>query len=638
MRMANEKIRDEKTETTRHIASLKYLFGFILRYKWKYLAGFCFTIISASLSSITPYLIKRGIDALEHGGTKSFITYIALAVATFGLLRSITLFLGRNIIVGTGRLVEKEIREDIYRNIMKTKTEFFDKEGTGKISSRIINDVENIRMMLGFGGMIISHILFILVFSLIAEFLINMKLMLIASTPLLGIILIVVIFEKKLFERSERVQDTLSQIQDFTQERLSLIKLIKNFVLEKRTEREFVRLSKMYKKDNISLAKTYGLFEALISILSLISLLTVVVAGSKMLINGEISKGVLAGFIAYQLSLIWPAMAIGYLIVIGERGIACTSRIIWLINQKKEKIWNNGKKQNDTDKDKKEETQYIKQYIKYEYDGNGTENENEKTPAIKVIGLSYGILKNINLDIPPGTKIGIVGKTGSGKTTLLNLLMKIYEPPDNTIFLDGVDINLIDERFFRKIVAGTLQENFFFSDKIIENLLMDDFSETRFLSDADHSKLNINVDFKRKINNPNSKTLISAMLDVAEFNPSEFPKGIYEVLGEKGTKLSGGQKERLALARALIKNPKILILDDPFANVDVETETSIMKKLLTLAEERKMTIIMATQRGKILKMFDRVIILDGGEIKGDGKPEEMIRRSEFLRKVCDLVY
>jgi ATP-binding cassette subfamily B protein len=628
---------DESNINLNYKEQTKYLFSFIKRYIGNYIKGIVATICSAFFSAITPIFVKKGIEALEKGTTKDFIVLIGLAITSFGIIRSTLLYIGRMLIIRSGRLVEKEIRDDIFKSTLSIRSEFFDKEGTGKISSVIINDIENIRMMLGFGGMIISHIMPVFIMSIIGEFFINPKLTLISLIPLLSITFVVIFFQRRIFIISEKAQDKLSEISDFSQEKISSIRIIKSFAIEDKMQEKFNEKAEDYKKINLRLAKERGKFDVLSFLLAELSLLSVVIFGGKMVIDNEISKSTLAGFIAYQIILIWPAMAMGYLVVIIQRGLASLWRLQKLKIQEKEQdierllneIENNNRKSQIPISIPIENR--AKNNNKLPPENLETENSDFISYDIQIKNLNYGILKNIQLQIPEGTKIGIVGKTGSGKTTLLQLIMKLYIPPEGTIFIGGEDICKKPTYEIRKIISAVFQENFFFSGTIKENVILgkgDFLLDELSLDKNENGKEYYDVNLEREI---------EKYLKIANFDYSSFPKEIEEIIGEKGIKLSGGQKERLALARALIKNPKILILDDAFANIDTKTEEEILKSLLRIVEEKNMTLIFATHRVKNLINFDMILELEKGYIINLDSPSNLLKKegsifSSFYRR------
>jgi ATP-binding cassette subfamily B protein len=617
----------------RYKETIKYIFSFIKKYLKSYVKGISATVASAFFSAITPIFVKKGIEALEKGTTKDFIVLVGLAITSFGIIRSVLLYIGRVLIIRAGRLVEKDIRDDIFKSTLPIKTEFFDKEGTGKISSVIINDIENVRMMLGFGGIIISHIMPVFIMSVIGEFLINPKLTLISLIPIFSITFVVIFFQKRIFIISENVQDKLSEISDFSQEKISSIRIIKSFAIEEEIQEKFKEKTEDYMKINLKLAKEGGKFDALSFLLAELSLLFVVIFGGKMVIDNEIPKSTLAGFIAYQIILTWPAMAMGYLVVIIQRGLASLWRVQKLKYQEKEQDIDNILEiisvSDDNRKSKislqtpniriirSQTTEYHNSNLKYD---------------IEIKKLNYGILKDINLKIPEGKKIGIVGKTGSGKTTLLQLIMKLYIPPEEAIFIGGEDICKKSTYEIRKILSAVFQENFFFSGTIKENVI---------LGKGDFPALEMNGKWyydgngyyngnEAKKNENEIKKEVEMYLKIANFDFLSFPKGIEEIIGEKGIKLSGGQKERLALARALIKNPKILILDDAFANIDTKTEEEIIKSLFKFVEEKNMTLIFATHRVKNLVSFDTILELDKGQIINIDTPSNLLKNKNSI--------
>jgi ATP-binding cassette subfamily B protein len=617
----------------RYKETIKYIFSFIKKHLKSYVKGISATVASAFFSAITPIFVKKGIEALEKGTTKDFIVLVGLAITSFGIIRSVLLYIGRVLIIRAGRLVEKDIRDDIFKSTLPIKTEFFDKEGTGKISSVIINDIENVRMMLGFGGMIISHIMPVFIMSVIGEFLINPKLTLISLIPLFSITFVVIFFQKRIFIISENVQDKLSEISDFSQEKISSIRIIKSFAIEEEIQEKFKEKTEDYMKINLKLAKERGKFDVLSFLLAELSLLFVVIFGGKMVIDNEIPKSILAGFIAYQIILTWPAMAMGYLVVIIQRGLASLWRVQKLKYQEKEQDIDNILEIISVSDDNRKSTISLQNPNIRIIRSQTTEYHNSNLKYdIEIKKLNYGILKDINLKIPEGKKIGIVGKTGSGKTTLLQLIMKLYIPPEDAIFIGGEDICKKSTYEIRKIVSAVFQENFFFSGTIKENVI---------LGKGDFPALEMNGKWyydgngyyngnEAKEDENEIKKEVEIYLKIANFDFLSFPKGIEEIIGEKGIKLSGGQKERLALARALIKNPKILILDDAFANIDTKTEEEIIKSLFKFVEEKNMTLIFATHRVKNLVSFDTILELDKGQIINIDTPSNLLKNKNSI--------
>ncbi len=629
---ANSPLENSESDF-RYKETIKYIFSFIKKHIKSYVKGISATVASAFFSAITPIFVKKGIEALEKGTTKDFIVLVGLAITSFGIIRSVLLYIGRVLIIRAGRLVEKDIRDDIFKSTLPIKTEFFDKEGTGKISSVIINDIENVRMMLGFGGMIISHIMPVFIMSVIGEFLINPKLTLISLIPIFSITFVVIFFQKRIFIISENVQDKLSEISDFSQEKISSIRIIKSFAIEEEIQEKFKEKTEDYMKINLKLAKERGKFDVLSFLLAELSLLFVVIFGGKMVIDNEIPKSTLAGFIAYQIILTWPAMAMGYLVVIIQRGLASLWRVQKLKYQEKEQDIDNILEIISVSDDNRKSRISLQTPNIRIIRSQTTEYHNSNLKYdIEIKKLNYGILKDINLKIPEGKKIGIVGKTGSGKTTLLQLIMKLYIPPEEAIFIGGEDICKKSTYEIRKIVSAVFQENFFFSGTIKENVI---------LGKGDFPALEMNGKWcydgngyyngnEAKKDENEIKKEVEMYLKIANFDFLSFPKGIEEIIGEKGIKLSGGQKERLALARALIKNPKILILDDAFANIDTKTEEEIIKSLFKFVEEKNMTLIFATHRVKNLVSFDTILELDKGQIINIDTPSNLLKNKNSI--------
>lgn len=312
---------------------VQFLAGFMRRYQRDYIIGLIFTISSALASSTMPIVIKEVINSLERGTDTRSVLIAGLGIALLGAAKSILFYLGRNRITVTGRRVESDLRDKLFERLLITRTEILEREGSGRISSKITNDLEHVRTMLGFGGIIISYILPVFMFSLIMEILISPVLTLIVFIPLALIPPTVILYERKIFRQSELIQEKISEISEFSYEAFSRIKLIKNYTIEDEICRKFSNLLTGYATSNLQLSRQRAGFEALIVALSLISLMVAIFAGYIMESSGLITKGDLAAFVAYQIAMIWPTMAIGYMFVVLQRGLACVLRIAELFAQ-----------------------------------------------------------------------------------------------------------------------------------------------------------------------------------------------------------------------------------------------------------------------------------------------------------------
>ena len=568
---------------------MKELLKYLWKWKFKIFLGVLALLIVDLSQLFVPLVIRSAIDKLIEEVMNLKILFIHFLIIIFlALLTAFFRYFWRYFIMGSAREIEKEIREKLYKHLLSLDFYFYQRKKVGDIMAHSTNDLEAIRMSLGMGIVGAADFLIMFFFSLFFMLKISPSLTLYVLIPLPILSIIMLFFGSKIHNLFRKVQEGFSYLSEIAQEAFSGIKVIKAFVKEKEEEKIFYKGNELFFKRNMNLAYLWGAFMPLITLISGISLVLLIFIGGKKVILNEISLGSFVAFVSYIEFMIWPMMAIGWVTNIFQRGAASMDRINDLLREKP--IIKNV--QNPI-KIKKLKGEIEVKNLTFYYP------DNEKP-----------ILKKISFKINKGEKIGILGKIGSGKTTLVNLFLRIIEPPENTIFIDGIDIRKYNLEDLRKEIFLLPQEAIIFSGKIRENIAF---------------------------TNPCAKEdeIIRAAIFAEIYDEINlFPDKFDTIVGERGITLSGGQKQRIALSRAFLINPSIFILDDALSQVDSETEEKIIKNLKEYLRDK--TGIIISYRTSVLKNLDRIIVLVDGEIEDIGNHEELIKKDGFYKKVYEI--
>ena len=555
----------------------KDLLALILRYKKGLIIGLSSLLIVDMSQLIIPLVVRGAINSLSLGqATGPLLARYALYVLGLVLLVAVFRYLWRYHIIGSSRKVEEYLRNRLLFHIHTLPPTFFDHSKTGDLMARSTNDVEAVRIAAGMGMLWSFDSIFYFVFSLSFMFYINPILTLYTFLPLSSIAVIVLLFGKYIPDRFERAQEGFSTITARVQESLSGIREIRAFAQEEGKIKDFTKVNQEYLKRNMSLAKIRAIFFPLIMLIGGLSTAMVVLfAGSEAILQ-EINLGDMVAFISYLGMLTWPLMAIGWIINIIQRGMASMARINRILSVSPEI------------KDQRDALQVdIRGKIEY------------RNLSFTYSGRKSLTLNDINLLIPAGTKVGIVGKVGSGKSTLIQLLTRTYDPPSGSLLIDDTDVRKIRLSSLRKAIGVVPQESILFSTSIRENIAF---------------------------GNPKAqeKEIIEAAKVCQIYEEiTQFSQGLDTLVGERGITLSGGQKQRIALARALLTKPSILILDDAFSSVDAETEEAILVNLECIIQD--LTLLLISQRISAVRNMDFSIVLDEGRIVEKGPHAELLR-------------
>nr|WP_207758639.1 ABC transporter ATP-binding protein [Algoriphagus lutimaris] len=566
----------------------KYLY----KYKGLLLLGIVFTVISNVFVIIPAQLVRLAIDyvvesfsilkPLELGGVGEearniflqFVFIFGVLILVMALLRGFFLFLIRQTIIIMSRRIEYDMKNEIFEHYQALPLSFYRKNSTGDLMARITEDVSRVRMYLG--PAIMYGLNLLILFPLVISYMIsvNPELTFYSLLPLPVLSLSIYFVNNLINERSEKIQRSLSGLSTFVQEAFSGIRVIKAFVREEDTARDFAKASEDYKVKSIRLTKVNALFFPIIMALVGISTIITVYVGGMQVIGGQIGYGVIAEFILYVNMLTWPVTSLGWVTSIVQRAAASQTRINEFLDQKNDIL--------------------------------STENiEREISGEIQVENLSFvypdsGIkaLDQVSFEIKAGQTLGIIGTTGSGKSTIANLLMRMYDPSSGSIKIDGETIERYNLSSLRKQIGYVPQDVFLFSDSIGNNIAFG----------LDH---------------PDQEKIEKAAMDADVYqNIIDFPKGFETMLGERGITLSGGQKQRVSIARAIAKEPKILILDDCLSAVDTKTENVILNALKKIMKDRTSVII--SHRVSSAKLANHIIVLDDGKIVEQGNHQTLM--------------
>ncbi|MBM4165970.1 MAG: ABC transporter ATP-binding protein [Ignavibacteria bacterium] len=586
--------------------SLLRLLPYLNRYKKSIAIGFFVIIGSNMFWLFTPIIIGKTIDELQQSfDSTTFIQYASLVVGTM-LFSGYFSYLTRQTIIVVSRKIEFDLRNDFLSHVQKLPLQYFQNTPTGDLMSYATNDLNAIRSVLGPGIMYTSDTATGFIMILAMMFSLDTTLTLVSLLPLPFISFAVYLLGKRVHKFYDEVQEQYSKLTTRTQENLSGIRVVKSFLREEHEIRIFKIMSWEYLEKNMKLARIQSLLWPLMFMLTGVSIVIVIFFGGKNIIEGTMTLGTMTQFIMYLGMLIWPMIAFGWVVNIFQRGAASMNRFCKVL---------------DTVPEIRNEDFGIQIGEYYNEKSVISNSESQIFGAIEFRNVSFvhknktePVLKNINLKIEQGTTLAIVGKTGCGKTTFVNLIPRLYDSAEGEVLIDGVNVKNIPLEILRNNIAIVPQETFLFSTSVIENI---SFGTDNGFKNGDTDSFNENSGIR------NLKTVIRAAEIARISNDVEnFPNQYDTIVGERGITLSGGQKQRTSIARAIMTNPKILILDDAFSAVDTHTEEEILQGLKKFMRER--TSIIISHRISTVKDADVIIVLDGGEIVEQGTHSELV--------------
>ena len=550
-------------------------------YLWKYRRGVALgmgaLLANDLMKAALPLAIRGGIDSLMKGFRLSLLFEFAALVVLLSLVKGVFQYWMRVILIGISRDIEFDLRNDMFSHLVTLSQDFYGRYRTGDIMARATNDLNAVRMMLGPGLMYFTETFFTAVFLIGVMARVDWRLTLFCLIPAPLVSVAVVLFGRRIHDRFEKIQKMFSDISSRVQENLSGVRVVRAYAQEEPEIRKFELLNQDYVAQNIGLARLSALFMPLLQALIGFGFLIVLVGGGYQLLAGRISIGSFVMFNTYMGMLIWPMIALGWVVNLMQRGTASWSRIMELMHEKPAI--------------QRRDSLYSSSPSYSVLGALRFDNVEMKYPA------GYA-LKDISLQIPAGSTVAIVGHTGSGKSTLVSLIPRLMDPTRGAVYLDGIDLRDLDPEWLRRQIGFVPQETFLFSATLAENIAwgVDSATDGQIARAAE---------------------LAGLAPDIASF-----PAGYGTIIGERGITLSGGQKQRVAIARAILRDPKILILDDALASVDTLTEERILQSLEDVMRGR--TTILISHRVSTVQNASRIFVIEHGEVAEQGTHAELI--------------
>lgn len=581
------------------IEKLRPLFPYVRRY-WKgYVAGTVSVFLNNGVWILFPWVIKIAIDDLRVGVTSQKLYYYSAALAGIAIFKGIFQFLTRWIVIGISREIEFDLRNDLFRHLESLSYSFYQRTRTGDIMARATNDLNAVRMLLGPAIMYSANTIVFTAGALIFMVSISPRLTLWTFLPLPIASVIIQYFGRQIHERFERIQAMFSDISARTQENFSGARVIRAYAQEEAEIAAFETDNKEYIARSLRYVRIMGMLWPTLETMLGIAIVLVLYLGGREVINGRISVGEFVAFQTYMVQLTWPVIALGWVIGTFQRGTASLARINEILVVKPE-IADNPQEITVTAADSiRGDIEFRDLTFRYPADtlAAGAKDDGAGS-AINAVNPGTPVLQNVNLRIPAGTSLAIVGPTGSGKSTLVSLIPRIYDARPGMVLIDGRPIREYPLASLRRNVGFVPQETFLFSDTIRENIA---FGAENATDEA--------------VRNAAEAARIAHDIE-------SFPDKYDTTVGERGITLSGGQKQRTAIARAIIRQPRILILDDALASVDTQTEDQILSHLRELMRNR--TTIFISHRVSTARNADRIAVLHHGEIVEYGTHDELV--------------
>ncbi len=552
----------------------KTLFSLLFKYKYSFLAGLiALSVVDLCQLSI-PLIIERVIDTLTlEGATISDVSRYGLYMLIIAITMSVFRFFWRYFIMGAARKIEQSLRNEFFDHLQSLNFDFFSERKVGDLMAHTVNDVETLKFACGLGVLVAYDGIFLLIFIFGAMLYISPQLALYAFIPFPILGVVIYFFGRMIEKRFQRVQDSFSDLTESARESISGIKVVKAFVRQDEELEDFARSSGNYLDKNLNLIKIWGVYQPIITFAAASATAIFLWLGGVKTITLDISLGSFAAILVYLTMLTWPMMAMGWAVDIIKRGNASLNRINDVLAAKPKQLSEPGAMDLDI------EGNIDIKHLSFSYNGNRA-------------------LSDVSLNIAQGVAMGITGGTGSGKSTLFHLLTRIEEPPDNSIFIDGVDVKKIKRASLREGIIYVPQETTVFSGTIADNI----------------SFMNPEI----------SDEQIEEAARIAEIYDEimQFPGGFEARVGERGLSLSGGQRQRLALARAILLRPRVLILDDVFSSLDLKTESLVLRNLRV--EMKGSTLVAISSRVPSISGFDTIAVFDEGRLAELGTHQELM--------------
>jgi ATP-binding cassette subfamily B multidrug efflux pump len=566
--------------------SLRPLLPYFKKYRRSYVVGTICVFLTNGIWILFPLVLQWAVDDLRHGVTVHKLGKYALLLLAVAGIKGIFQFLTRWIVIGVSREIEFDLRNDLFRHLEALSYSYYQRTRTGDIMARATNDLNAVRLLLGPAIMYSANTIVFTAGALAFMLSISPRLTLYAFLPLPIVSITIQFFGRKIHERFERIQAMFSDISARAQENFSGARVIRAYLQEEAEIAGFETANQEYIKRSLKLVRLMGMLWPSLETMLGLAIVLVLWLGGREVISGRITVGGFVGFNTYMVQLTWPIIALGWVINIFQRGTASMGRINEILVEKPE-IEDRATEKNRTGE------RLAPPLIRGEIEFRHLNFSYDSAP----------VLRDINLRIPAGSSLAIVGPTGSGKTTLVSLIPRIYDAEPGSVLIDGVPVRQYPLAALRRHLGFVPQETFLFSETVRENIAFGKQDAT----DED----------------VRSAALAASMAEEIESFPAEYRT----LVGERGITLSGGQKQRTAIARAIIRNPRILILDDALSSVDTHTEDKILNHLRDIMRGR--TTIFISHRVSTVRNADRIAVLHAGRIVELGTHDELVARDGY---------
>ncbi len=572
---------------------MRRLLRYLTRHRARYAVGMVCLFATASLAMAVPYLFKWAVDAYTAGAGAGVVGRYAAAMAGIAVAQAVVRTFSRFMIFNVGRDVEYDLRNDLFAKLEQLPQRFYQRRSTGDLMSRLVNDITALRLLLGVGGLNLVNTAIYYVYGVAFMCTLDPILTLWALAPFPLLVLIVKRFSRQIMERSLRVQEGLADLSTRIQENLSGIHVVQAYGRAHWETTLFSRLNDRFTAQNMALARVRGVLMPVMKFMASAGTVIILWVGGRRVMAGELSIGGLFAFAGYLNLLAWPTMALGWMLSILQRGRAAMQRLDEIFAAPIEIG-----------------------------DAAGAVAPATVAGAIEFrdVEFSYGesangapVLTGINLRIPARATVAVVGRTGSGKSTLAQLLPRLFDPSAGTILLDGRDIREVPLGWLRRQIAVVPQDPFLFSASVRDNIAFGVAASKDGDGDGDGGGADVDARVQ----------WAAAAAGLARDIPN-LPQGFDTMVGERGVALSGGQKQRVTLARALVVEPRILILDDALSSVDTQTEREVLQGLTAFLRER--TSIVIAHRLSTIERADLIVVIDEGRIVESGDHESLLAR------------